>query len=316
MRLITLHKHFDYFMKILHISDLHLCKNFKRNNIIKTRKLLKLFVDNKYDHLVITGDISDNANIDDWIILRKLLTSYGIYDRNLVTITIGNHDIYGGVQTALDILSFPSKCLKTNYFNKVKQFYNIFSELFVDSFSSYPNLFPILKVVDDVAFIVINTIDFYGKVFNPFASNGKIYPVDFNNISRLLNHSSIKDKTKIIVSHHHFYKNNVESTASYSSIWNRIEKHTMKLRGKKKLIKLFSESGVNFVLHGHSHELKIYERKNISFSNAGASVDNLNDKLCSGIFINTITNQLKMINIETNATNIIKALNPAVVINY
>ncbi|HPN39614.1 MAG TPA: metallophosphoesterase, partial [Melioribacteraceae bacterium] len=297
-------------MKIFHLSDLHLCKLYKRNNIVKTRKLLKHFVENKYDHLVITGDISDNGKIEDWLILRKLLLSYGIYNKDKVSITIGNHDIYGGVQTAVDILSFPARCLKTDYFGKVKQFYNVFSELFTESLSSFPNLFPILKIVDDVAFILINTIDFYGKIFNPFASNGKVSTDDFRNIYNLIYNPVVNDKVKIILSHHHFYKNNVESTASYSSIWNSIEKHTMKLRGKKKLIKLFSEGGINYVMHGHSHELKTYERKKILFSNSGASTDNLNDKLCSGILLNTTTKSLETINIELNTTIPVPILKP------
>ena len=301
-------------MKIFHISDLHLCKLYKRNNIIKTRKLLKHFVENKYDHLVITGDISDNGNPEDWLFLRKLLLSYGIYDKNLVTLTIGNHDIYGGVQTALDILSFPSRCLNTDYLLKVKQFYNVFADLFIGSSASFPNLFPVLKVVNDVAFIVINTIDFYGKILNPFASNGKVSSTDYSNISGILNNPLIKDKVKIILSHHHFYKNNVESTSSYSSIWNSIEKHTMKLRGKKKLIKLFSKGNINFVLHGHSHELKSYERKNILFSNAGAAIDNLNDNLCSGILINTISANIEPINIHLSEDLPFYSLKP--VYNY
>ena len=87
------------------------------------------------------------------------------------------------------------------------------------------------------------------------------------------------------MAHHHFYKNNCESTSSYSTIWNKIEKYTMKLRGKKKLIKLFSNNNVKLVLHGHSHETKLYTRKGIDFVNAGGCVDNLIPSLCSSILI-------------------------------
>ena len=48
----------------------------------------------------------------------------------------------------------------------------------------------------------------------------------------------------------------------------------MKLRGKKKLLKLFLESNVKLVLHGHSHEMKEYFREGIRFVNSGGSVDN------------------------------------------
>lgn len=301
-------------MKIFHISDLHLCKTYKRNNIIKTRELIKYFVENNLDHLVITGDISDNSNKEDWIILRKLLISYGIYNSDKVTVAIGNHDIFGGVQAATDILSFPAKCLQTDYFYKVRSFYDVFSDLFSNSFHINPSIFPLVKIVDNIAFIIINTIDFYGRLLNPFASNGKVFYEDFKTIAKLLFDPTLKNKTKIILAHHHFYKNHVESTSSYGTIWNKIEKYTMKLRGKKKLIKLFAEGDVKYVLHGHSHELKIYERKNIIFSNAGASVDNLKDYLSSGILLNTDLNSLQQVNLNYRSLPKLQVINSAVAI--
>jgi predicted phosphodiesterase len=53
----------------------------------------------------------------------------------------------------------------------------------------------------------------------------------------------------------------------------------MKLRGKKRLFKLFNEVGVDIVLHGHVHESKEYYRKGIRFLNAGASIKNNKDYL-------------------------------------
>ena len=95
------------------------------------------------------------------------------------------------------------------------------------------------------------------------------------------------DKKIIVIAHHHFYKNNVESTSSYSSVWNSVEKFTMKLRGKKKLIKLFENKKVSLVLHGHSHEIKQYVRKNILFVNAGGVIDNLKPNSCTAILVDT-----------------------------
>jgi predicted phosphodiesterase len=46
----------------------------------------------------------------------------------------------------------------------------------------------------------------------------------------------------------------------------------MKLRGKKKLLKLFGESNVDLVLHGHLHENHEYWRGSIRFLNGGGSV--------------------------------------------
>ena len=55
-------------MKIAHISDLNLCRIFKRQNIRKTKNIIKYAVQNGFDHLVITGDISDNSEEIDFTI--------------------------------------------------------------------------------------------------------------------------------------------------------------------------------------------------------------------------------------------------------
>ncbi len=56
------------------------------------------------------------------------------------------------------------------------------------------------------------------------------------------------------------------------SIWGAIEKHTMKLRGKSRLLKLFARTNVELVLHGHVHESHEYLRDGVRFLNAGGSV--------------------------------------------
>lgn len=283
------------YMKIAHISDLHFSRIFKRHNIRKTKRLLKYCIEQGFDHLVITGDISDNCDEKDFLILRNILSNFNLLDSNKVSITIGNHDIFGGVQTATDIINFPSKCLKTNYDEKVKTFVSYFKELFEGAIFPNPNKeFPYAKIVGDVTILGINSIDLYSRIKNPFASNGKVYSKDFEAIKALLEYDSIKDKRKIIAVHHHFYKNSVEATSSQSHLWNRIEGYTLKLRGKKKLLKLFKENNVDLVLHGHSHELKEYFRKGIRFINAGATIDNNAPALAHLFFINLLKDRISV----------------------
>ncbi|MBU2492803.1 MAG: metallophosphoesterase [Bacteroidetes bacterium] len=280
-------------MKIAHISDLHFSRSYKSNNIRKTKRLIKYCIEQGFDHLVITGDISDNSDEKDFLILRNILNNFNLLDSGKVSLTIGNHDIFGGVQTANDIVNFPSKCLKINYDQKVKKFVSFFSELFDSAVFPNPDkIFPYAKIIGDVAIIGINSIRHYSRIKNPFASNGKIYNDDFESIKAMLEFDSIKVRKKIVAVHHHFYKNSVEATSSQSNLWNRIEGYTLKLRGKKKLLKLFKENKVDLVLHGHSHELKEYERKGIKFVNAGASIDNTSSTEANVFFINILEDEL------------------------
>lgn len=282
-------------MIIAHISDIHLCSNYKRRNVTKTKKIIKHALEQGAEHFVITGDISDNANEKDYLILRKILQTYNLLRADKTSIVIGNHDIYGGVQTAADILSFPAKCVNTNYKQKVESFYKNFQELFENSiFASDENLFPYAKILGNTALVGINSIDEYSKIKNPFASNGLVNKTQRNLLKKLLLRNELNDKLKIAMIHHHFYKNNITSTSSQNNLWNKIESFTMKLRKKKKLIKIFLENSIKLVLHGHSHEIADYYRKGIRFLNAGGSVDNETENDASLFLIDTSSSEIKV----------------------
>lgn len=285
-------------MKIAHISDLHLCSKFKKENIAKTKKIIMHALDNGADHFVFTGDISDNANQNDFLILRKILETYKLLRADKASIVIGNHDIFGGVQTAHDVLNFPSKCAKTNYKDKVKKFFEHFEELFENAF--FPddnNPFPFAKEIEDLLLIGINSIDEYSRIKNPFASNGHVLKTQRENIQKILNVNRFAEKFKVAMIHHHFFKDENEAKSSENSLWNTIENFTMKLRGKKKLLKLFKENDIGLVLHGHSHEFKNYDRKGIKFLNAGAAIDNEKDNQ-AGVFMIDISENKINVNLE------------------
>ncbi len=287
-------------MRLAHISDLHLCSKYKRENITNTIRLIKHALDNGTQHFVFTGDISDNANENDFVLFKDILKKFNLFSADKSTIIIGNHDIFGGPQTAQDLLKFPEKCSKIDYHQRVYTFVEHFKELFEGTRRSTEEMFfPFVKVLDKIALIGINTIDTYSKLKNPFASNGHVSKPQRKALRQLLIDPGIKDKTKIILSHHHFYRKNISSSSSEDSLWDKIESFTMKLRGKKKLIKLFEQSKVKLVMHGHSHEMREYKRKEIIFLNAGASVDDHAGRRVSlfliDVFPNIITTELNTV---------------------
>jgi 3',5'-cyclic AMP phosphodiesterase CpdA len=285
-------------MRFIHFSDLHLNGLYKRNNVKKFKSALKSALENGFDHLVITGDLADNAEEKEFMILRNILHKYNLLDPKLVTIIIGNHDIFGGVQTALDVVDFPKKCKNTDYEERVNRFIGYFDELFTDTYSPVNiKSFPFVKFVGEHALIGINSVDRYSTLKNPFASNGKVSDNQIEHLKKIFTLQEVSDKKKIVLIHHHFYKKNVESTASQNHIWNKIESFTMKLRKKKKLIQLFQEYDVKLVLHGHSHEIKDYHRKGIRFLNAGASIDN-GSELSQYFQIDSVSDEFQVKSIE------------------
>ncbi len=281
-------------MRIAHISDLHLCMKFKRHNILNTIKLIRHALNNGAEHLVITGDISDNANDADFVIFRDILKQFNLLRPDKATIIVGNHDIFGGPQTAEDVYKFPQKCANTDYHRKLYRFIEHFRELFENTYRPTEEVFfPFVKVLDNILLIGLNTIDHYSKLKNPFASNGHVSKTQRKLFSQLLHRPEFKDKTKVVLAHHHFYKKDASTSSSEKTLWDKIEHFTMKLRGKKKLLKLFTENNVKLVLHGHSHEMMEYTRKGITFLNAGASIDSAVEPKTATYLIDIFPNLIK-----------------------
>lgn len=260
-------------MKIAHISDLHLNTFYRDSHLREVRKILKYCNDIGVDHLVITGDLTDNASEVNLNILKKSLIYFGYENSSKLSVVVGNHDIFGGIQKAEEIFSFPDKCRKTDYNAKVKSFNNIFQNSFSDTiYEGKSNSYPFAKIVGEVLFVGINSNAEYSSLSNPFASNGEVSVEQFSETAKIFNEFGSYTKFKIVLIHHHFNKMKNESGFSSAGLWQNIEKQTMKLKKKKRLYTLFQEYNVDLILHGHLHITQHYEKNGLKFLNAGGSV--------------------------------------------
>ncbi len=258
---------------IAHISDLHISLDHQRQNIRRTRRLLESALHRNVDHIVVTGDITADAKPGEFDSARKIFKNYGLLDSKRLTVVAGNHDIFGGVHTAEEIFSFPKRCKGVDYGAKLNLFRGAFEETFRQSLIyDRKHLFPFVKILGGVMLIGVNSVAGYSKLANPLGSNGEIDDKQFKQLNELLGADLFRNKRKIVLIHHHFNKLRCEAAGTIHSVWSTIEKQTMKLRGKKRLLELFRKSGVQLVLHGHVHENREYEREGIQFVNSGGSV--------------------------------------------
>jgi 3',5'-cyclic-AMP phosphodiesterase len=285
-------------MKIAHISDLHLNTFFKNSNLREIKYLLKYILQQQADHIVITGDLVDNADPKDFETLRNLFRKLGLLESDRMSLVIGNHDIFGGPQTPEELFTFPEKCRNVNYEKKVKEFGDYFSETFKNCiYRNEENLFPFVKILDEVMIAGFNSIAKYSKLKNPFASNGEIDFGQFQELSDIYRSYSKLVKYKLMLVHHHFNKIKVKEK-SIASFWRMTEKQTMKLRKKKQIIEAFKFLGTDLVLHGHLHEQREYSRKKLAFLNSGASIkNNFNGKL----FVNFVNLKPEGISIDRSS---------------
>lgn len=258
-------------MKIAHLSDLHLSSEYRPKNLFYTHKLIEYALDQKADHLAITGDLTHNSTSQDFDDLRQLLKKLGILNSPQVSLVIGNHDIFGGVHLAEDLLTFPDQAEKTDYQQKLHEFRYYFQETFDNNYQPQSgNIFPYAKIIENVAFIGVNSIAKYSKIKNLFASRGKLDKFQMQGLKKIFSHPDVRNKSKIVLIHHHFA---VAERKAKPTLLENLESHSMKLAKRKKIQHFFKKNEVKLVLHGHAHESNQYLKKGIRYLNAGGSIE-------------------------------------------
>jgi 3',5'-cyclic AMP phosphodiesterase CpdA len=123
-------------MRIAHLSDPHINLKYHPQHLPRLRRTLEDALQKGAEHIVISGDITSNADIRDLKTARRLFESLGILKSSKLTVVPGNHDIYGGPQIADDVLSFPERCRKTNTGERLAIFQEILQSSFRIAFDS------------------------------------------------------------------------------------------------------------------------------------------------------------------------------------
>jgi 3',5'-cyclic AMP phosphodiesterase CpdA len=268
-------------MRLAHLSDLHLSADKKPENLIKVEQLLAAVADSGVHHLVITGDLTHNAGIEDLRLLRGLLIKYDLLRSDRLSLVIGNHDIFGGIFLAEEILTMPKRWSETDYHQQVNTFCHYFRESFDNTIRPLKDsYFPFAKIIGNQLLIGINSIAPYSKIRNPLTSNGRVNSGEFDAVKQLLDGSEFSDLSKIVITHHHFMPKMHYRDQPQNVLWKVFEHHIMKLRGKAKMINLLAKHGVRLVLHGHVHDNHSYSLKGVRFLNGGASVEGYQGELC------------------------------------
>lgn len=264
-------------IKIAHLSDPHINQKYHPEHLTRLESLLNDALHKQQsDHIVITGDISSNADERDLIATRDLFKKLHILDASKLTVVIGNHDIFGGPHLAEDVLGFPRACRDCKYHHKISEFQRIFQPLFKGVYYE-TSPYPFVKLVRGTAIIGLNTVAEHSQYRNPVGSNGAIDDHQFKTLQAIMGTPMVQNaKHRIVAMHHHLFRRKDEkhlhSYTTPKGLFSTIEQETLKLRKKRRLIKLLETSNVETVLHGHVHFTGDYPRKKIRCYNAAGSV--------------------------------------------
>ncbi len=261
-------------MKIVHLSDLHISLKNLPQNLEYTERLITYGLHVGADHFVFTGDITHEGTDEDFLAFRNLLERYNLLTSQKTTLVIGNHDIYGGVHLVKDIQGFLQRCRNTNIAERIEIFKNYFQETFETAEFPVPEdpmLF--IKRVGEVTFLGMNSTARYTLLRNPFAAAGEVTPEQLAGLRRVLSAAEWHNTVKIALIHHHFclpYKKHKEFKLR---VVKYFEEQGNKLRGRRRLMRLFRKYKVDLTLHGHVHYSHEYERSHLRFLSGGGAID-------------------------------------------
>lgn len=253
-------------MRLAHISDLHI--DFRDEKLIKSiDEAFGNILQNKVQHLIITGDLIHNPQEQNYTVLKRILKKYGYWDYNKLTVTIGNHEIFGGAEKTH---TFPYQCKCTNYDDEVRKFLLFFKEIL---FSGNINDFPIIKEINErIVLIIINSVARWSKNQNPIGSNGYVDSVQMKKIDDSLKNDKYENFFKIAVIHHHFYYTADNSYDEMHRLWLYSERDTMVMHNYGTVFKLLKRNNIDLILHGHTHYTNVYRKGNLKIVNSSGCI--------------------------------------------
>jgi Icc protein len=255
-------------VKIAHISDLHISGKHDRQ-LADFDRLLAHFNTAGFDHLVISGDLSNSADPEDWRIVKEKLESHGWYHWDKTTVVAGNHDLINLEQemrfyNALNPLTL---IRKKAFRRKLSEFCSFFEELITGE-EKGNNAFPFIKIINypsvKIAFVALNTVYPWFPADNPLGARGSINPGQLRALSQESVLSSLQECFVIGLCHHAYKVYGTDSLIDQAFDW------TMELKNREELLALMKLMHAKLVLHGHFHRFQSYKVSGITFFNGGS----------------------------------------------
>jgi hypothetical protein len=256
-------------VKIAHISDLHISGMQDRRHLDALDRMFDHFNTAGYEHLVISGDLSNSANPGDWKVIREKLESHGLYHWDKTTVIPGNHDLIHLEEEMrfYNALNPLPRLRKKAFDRRVVAFCAFFQELITGE-EGGDKAFPFLKIINyssvRIALAALNSVYPWYPADNPLGARGYISTGQLRalNVESVL--TSLADCFVIGLCHHAYKVYGTDSPIDQAFDW------TMELKNREEFLGAMKTIHAKLVLHGHFHRFQSYEVQGITFINGGS----------------------------------------------
>ncbi|MBN1947410.1 MAG: metallophosphoesterase [Bradymonadales bacterium] len=233
---------------LVHMSDLHLAslggtswRTFLNKRITGSANLLlrRAFIHRPevvqvaleqisqtgFDHLAVTGDLSNLSLDGEFQLVRNLLSSFG--DTRRISVIPGNHDVY------------------TPSVAKDHRFETYFSHLMASDLPLHldHSPYPYTKLFGPVAIIGISS----AVATPPLLATGTVSEEQVQALDRILAHPEVRSRFAVVLVHHHLRPMN-----------RKLEQPFRRLTNASALLEILVRGRVRLVCHGHSHRPSVW----------------------------------------------------------
>jgi len=255
---------------IAHISDLHIAGSGDRRQLQDLDRMLEHLNVSGFDHLVISGDLSDRGRTEDWEIVKDKLVSHGWYHWEKTTVVAGNHDL---IRLEEEMRFYnalnPLQGLRERACRqRAESFCRFFRELVTGGDDTDP-AFPFIKVMRfpaaSVAIVACNSVRAWSPADNPLGARGHINPSELRAITAPRVREALAGSFVIGLCHHALKVYGTDRLLDQAFDW------TMELKNRQEFLQAMLEIDAKVVLHGHFHRFQTYRAEGWSLSTGGVS---------------------------------------------
>ncbi len=231
--------------------------------------MLEHFNADGFDHVVISGDLSHNADQREWELVRDKLKAHGLYHWEKTTVVAGNHDLINLEEEMrfYNALNPLPRVRKKAFERKLASFCEFFQELITGE-ERTDAAFPFVKIINyqslRIAITALNTVYPWYPAENPLGARGWITPGQLRALKLPEVSDSLADCFVIGLCHHAFKVYGTDSLIDQAFDW------TMELKNRDEFFEVMKAIDAKLVLHGHFHRFQSYEVNGLSFFNGGS----------------------------------------------
>lgn len=240
-----------------------------RRQIAALDRLFEHFVAEGFDHLVISGDLSNGASRGDWKLVKDALERHGLYHWEKVTVVAGNHDLINLEEEMrfYNALNPFAGFRMTAYRKRLTDFCSFFHELITGSGNGI-SAFPFIKIMNypgfSLAIAAFNSVYPWFPADNPLGARGEISPGQLRAMAHPEVLASLKNCFVIVLCHHAYKVYGTDALIDQAFDW------TMELKNRDEFMKVIKLMHAEIVLHGHFHRFQTYMAEGIPFINGGS----------------------------------------------